>query len=620
LVISTDPAHSLGDALALRLSFQPIRVRTSRGSLQAVELDADRALGRWLRKRKQNLQTIADHGTYLDAEDVESLLQLSMPGVDEMVGLLELRRLAGAGDPQDVIVDTAPTGHTLRLLAMPSTLRRVASVFEDMQAKHHFLSQSLGGVVRPDSGDELIEEMDRQGRELIEMLRDPRRCTFAWVLLPEWMSLEETKDGIAALAQSGIAVRELIVNRVTLPSKESCAFCDGKRRAETAAVRAIRAAFQPLPIRFVPELESEPRGLGKFRAAARSLEPAERWDKFAKAPRKRPPSPKIPHARGAAVGEWLEALAPQDCRLLLFAGKGGVGKTTCAAAAALAIAERWPKRKILLLSTDPAHSLGDALGTAGGDAERPLPGFPSLRVRELDAERLFRSRRERYLASINEMFDTLQGDSRFDAVYDRAVARNLIDLSPPGLDEIFGMLSMSEALLPGKRKAPGYDFVVVDMAPTGHALRLLEMPGTALEWVHALLSLLLKYRPVTGLGDFASDLLEVAQELRQFLELLQDPKQTRLVAVLRAARLPRLETDLLLDGISKMKIAVSAILVNAVSTPGCARCRRSAARERREMDALGTAARKVLAPAVAPPPQGIAPLRRWIRSWKLMET
>src|SRR5713226_1736040 len=118
-------------------------------------------------KRKRSLQAIAEHGTYLDSEDIEQLLQLSMPGVDEMVGLVELRRLGRSGNYDEVIVDTAPTGHTLRLLAMPETLRRIASVFDDLQAKHRFLSESLGGRYRPDAGDELIAEIDNEGRELM---------------------------------------------------------------------------------------------------------------------------------------------------------------------------------------------------------------------------------------------------------------------------------------------------------------------------------------------------------------------------------------------------------------------------------------------------------------------
>ena len=133
-VISTDPAHSLGDALGRRLGPAPRRVPTRAGRLDAVELDADRALARWLGVRRPTLRTIAERGTYLDDEDLERLLRLSFPGVDELMALVELARLATHGAWDLVVVDTAPTGHTLRLLAMPETLQRIAGALADLRA------------------------------------------------------------------------------------------------------------------------------------------------------------------------------------------------------------------------------------------------------------------------------------------------------------------------------------------------------------------------------------------------------------------------------------------------------------------------------------------------------
>jgi arsenite/tail-anchored protein-transporting ATPase len=614
LIVSTDPAHSLGDALAIRLSSKTSRVTTKRGSLHAAELDADNALIRWMKQRQRALETIAEHGTYLDAEDIEQLLRLSLPGVDELVGLVELRRIARSGDYDHVVVDTAPTGHTLRLLAMPATLRRIATVFDDMQAKHRFLAESLGGRYRSDAGDELIAEIEDESRELMEILQDPEQARFAWVLLPEMLAIEETKDGLAALQNEGIAVGEIIVNRVRRATGQACPACERRLQAERAAIRAIQtmaSGFRESTVLFVPQQEKEPRGV----AALRTLQPVPRI--ASDTPRKQPVPRKVTERqRPTEASEWADVVAPPGCRLLLFGGKGGVGKTTCAAACALVLSERDRQRRILLLSTDPAHSLGDVLQLPLGDRETALPGFPALRARELDAQSLFHDRRERYLESIDELFDSLQGSSHLDAAYDRAVARDLIDLSPPGLDEIFGILSVSDALLPGEGRAPEYDLVVVDTAPTGHALRLLEMPAKALQWVHTLLGILLKYRKVTGLGGLASDLLDLARQMRQFLDLLHDSNQTRLVAVTRAAKLPTLETARLLNAVKKMKISVSAVLVNAVTKGTCAHCRRAAAVEQREIQALPAAHTRLLADEAAPPPRGIGELRSWAKTWQ----
>src|SRR5207244_12850717 len=143
-VISTDPAHSLGDALGRRLGPAPRRVPTRAGRLDAVELDAGRALARWLGHRRPTLRTIAERGTYLDDEDLERLLRLSFPGVDELMALVELGRLARRGAWDVVVVDTAPTGHTLRLLAVPQPLQRIAAGLDELHANHTLLPHRLG--------------------------------------------------------------------------------------------------------------------------------------------------------------------------------------------------------------------------------------------------------------------------------------------------------------------------------------------------------------------------------------------------------------------------------------------------------------------------------------------
>jgi arsenite/tail-anchored protein-transporting ATPase len=606
LLVSTDPAHSLGDALALPLSARPRPIRGAPG-LHAAEMDADRALERWMGARRRPLRTIAERGTYLDEEDVDRFLRLSLPGVDELIGLVELARLSRSAPYREVVVDTAPTGHTLRLLAMPETLRRLASVLDDMHAKHRFLAQSLGAEYRPDAADALIDELEREGRALAELLRDPQRCTFAWIVLPEMLAVEEARDGVRALETAGIRITEIIVNAVHQPVARPLPHASARVRAEQDALAAIAAAFPRYPIRLVAAQPREPRGLDALRAVARALraprglleKPGRRVVRRAVPARR----PSRPLRSTPAASPVLDLIAPAGIRLLAFAGKGGVGKTTCAAAAAIALAERPGAPRVLLLSTDPAHSIADVLGTPLDDEERPVPGAaPGLRARELDAERAFQERRERYRSAVDDLFAAVLHGTRLDVAFDREVVEQLIDLAPPGLDELFAILTVIEALF---HRAPApYDVIVLDTAPTGHALRLLQMPAAALEWVHALIAILLKYRAVVGLGDLATDLVEIARDLRALQELLRDGARARVVAVTRAADLPRLETDRLLARLRTLGIAVSAVLMNAVP-PGAERP--SASRKRYAM---------ICAPAVFPPPHGVDELRQWARRWE----
>jgi arsenite/tail-anchored protein-transporting ATPase len=601
LVVSTDPAHSLADALEARLSASPRRVR---GSLFAAQLDADRALSRWLGARERSFRVIASRGTYLDDEDIDSLFRLSLPGVDELVGLVELRRLARGFE--DVVVDTAPTGHTLRLLAMPATLAKLADVLDDLQGKHRAMARSLRGSVRRDAEDAVIDELREEAGSLRTLLGSDD-AEVHWVTLAEALSLAESRDGIAALRAADMRLARVVVNRLTPRPERRCRLCAARRAEEARMLEAARALGAPLY--GVPEKDREPRGVRDLDRLSRALEKPLRRDGIRSG---------VPEGDAGAASEGqdssapgLEELAPAGVRLVLFGGKGGVGKTTVASAAAISIARR--AGPVLLLSTDPAHSLTDVLGLPLGDDEREIE--PGLCARELDAARAFERRREKYRAAVEELFATLRGGSSFDAPYDRAVMEDLIDLSPPGLDEVFALLAVIEAL-------HSYRVLVVDTAPTGHALRLLELAAKAREWVQVLLQIQLKYRRVTGLGDLARDLTETARELRELQELLQDPARCRFVPVTQAAALPRLETARLLASLKRLRVAAPVLLVNALTPKGCSRCNRAAAGEQREIGRLRRICRgcaMLAAPRIAPAPQGAAALARFARTWKSMQ-
>lgn len=632
LVVSTDPAHSLGDCLGRRLSSRPTRVPARRGRLEAVELDADRALERWLSARRGQFRLILDRGTYLDAAEIDRFLDLSLPGVDELIGLVELQRLAGGAPYDRVVVDMAPTGHALRLLGMPATLRRIAAVLDEMQAKHRLIAARLGQAPRADAADALIEEIATTAGQLERALRQHAR--FTWVLVPEALALEEAKDAVAALEAAGLRVDEIVVNRLTAPPR-GCAACTARRCAEQAVLDAAVAWAGDRVVRVIPELPREPRGARPLRAVAARLSRPAPGRRARRPGAAQPlvslvPGPRRPARPGPADEGWLDRLLPDGLRLLVVAGKGGAGKTSCAAAIALGLARR-PGREILLLSTDPAHSLGDVLLAPVGDEERPVPGAPpGLRARELDAERTLALRRDRYRKAVEAFFDALRGGSRFDPAFDRAIVQGLMDLAPSGLDEIFGTLAVVEALFPSEAGRRPYDTVVLDTAPTGHALRLLALPEAALEWVHALMEILLEYRALAGLGELGADLVQAARDLKRLSALLRDPARSRVLAVTRAATVPALETRRLLAALERLQLPLGALVVNAL-TAGCrhglrareearvvAAYRRAAAADRPDRRSSGRRrCAMILSPSVVPPPRGPAALERWRRAWEV---
>ena len=607
LVASTDPAPSLGDALRVRLATTPKRIAAH---LDAVEIDAPPVLRRWIADRRTSLEEIALQGTWLDRDDVQRLLSLSLPGIDEVAALLEISRHARSGRYDLIVVDTAPTGHTLRMLAMPDTLFGIARVFDGMRQKHRVMVEALRGSFVPGEEDILIDELAAEARALAGLLRDGERTRISWVTLPEPMAIAETADALATLAASGIAVNDVIVNRLTPGRRTRCGHCDARRAFEAQALKALPPN---LPVFRVLASDDEPRGGPALkRIGAQLMASAPVSPRGARTPRRQ--SFSSPLAKTTGPGS-----VPPTVRLLFFGGKGGVGKTTCAAATAVDVAASESVRRVLLISTDPAHSLGDALGMTLSDDEQRVPGAPAnLRARELDAARVFEEVKRKYAAAIDRIFERLGAGSAFDAAHDRSVLHGLIDLAPPGLDELAAIIEIAEAVT-GDR--PGWDLAVIDTAPTGHALRLLELPSLVHDWTKALMSILLKYQPVTGLGDLGALLLKLSRGLSTLRELLADPARTHFVVVTRAAALPRAESVRLVKRLSELGISVPEVLVNAVGRGTCAACRKANAAERREIAALrrsmlsGTPARGLMLTGTqVPPPRGARALRQWRRN------
>lgn len=622
LVLSADPAPSLGDAFAVPLAAAPRRIPLRSGSLHALEIDARRALERWLRPRRSAFETIALRGTWLDTADVRQLLRLSLPGIDEIAALLELLRFRRSGRYDVIVVDTAPTGHTLRMLAMPRTLAMVARVFDTMEDKHRALVQALGRAVGRDEADRLIEELREDSRALSALLRDRAVTEVTVVCLPEALAVEETLDTARHLLDAEFPLARVVMNRVTAPPPRHCRWCRSRRTWEGKALARLaqrlrvlareRRAEEPA-IGAVPAREREPVGLRALRDLANDLAGTTRPARIPPATASLGTPPRV-----ASVAPSTGRVELPPARLLMFGGKGGVGKTTCAAAWALQLAIDQPERRFLLVSTDPAHSLGDVVGAALSNAPGRAPGCPrNLLLRELDARRALDAVSARYAASVDALFDRLSRGSSFDLRHDRAVMHELLELAPAGLDELAAVLELLD-LLNEDGEDKGIGTVILDTAPTGHALRLLEMPAIVRDWTRALMSIVLKYQPVIGIGGIGEALLRLSRGLGRLIALLSSA-DAQFVVVTRAAMLPRAETTRLVRRLRRLRIAVGAVIVNEAGAGSCSRCRAKARRERREIEALAAAVphgRLFVAPAVVPPPVGAPALQAWGCHWR----
>ena len=573
LIISTDPAAALGTVIGAPVGTAPTPVAGF--DLAARQLSASELRRDFLAKWRDTIAEIVDRGTYLDREDVDGLVDAALPGSDEIFALLALAdHLA---EPLDVyariVVDTAPTGHTLRLLELPETFRALLSMLDLMQEKHRFMVRALTHRYRSDRADIFIGEMRRRVDALRATLTDGDRLAAVVVTRDEPVVAAETQRFLDRLSDLHLRVAAIVVNAVGHPERES----GHPEQREGSAP----------PKYAVPRGKHPPIGL------------AETLTTFKRLHAVRDVIPRHVRPDVSAQAETVPDLADVVRKLTIVAGKGGVGKSTVASALALAAVDA-ARTPVLLVSTDPAPSLADTFGDATiGDTERAVADVPGLFVRQMDAAAAFARLRDEYQSRIDNLFEALVSRG-VDIAHDRAILRELLALAPPGVDEVFALSALGDTLAESK-----YACIVVDPAPTGHLLRLLDMPAIALDWSHRLMRLMLKYREVVGLGDTARGLLDFAKRTRDLETLLHDRTRSGLVLATLDEPVVRAETVRLATAVLDRKIDVSAIVWNRIAQPSSPL-------------PVPVAARQFCADEVEPPPIGVRALRGWLRTWRTL--
>lgn len=297
LVVSTDPAHSLSDTLGVEIPPRPAQIRDD-VPLFAAEIDPDAAAeeGGIFGGEENPLGGMSQMGEEMGpmgemlGDGPGDFLGGTMPGADEAAAMRQL--LEYLDDPRfdRVVVDTAPTGHTLRLLQLPEMMESMVGRMMKFRQQFQGMVDGVKGMFgggSDDTGDEPdLDALQERIERLRDVLQDPERTDFRVVLVPEEMSVVESERLIDRLGEFGIPVETVVVNRVmenladvvdidsrwvVSPDLDDCEFCQRRWDVQQRALSRATELFRSRQVKRVPLLAEEVRGGEALRVVAACL-------------------------------------------------------------------------------------------------------------------------------------------------------------------------------------------------------------------------------------------------------------------------------------------------------------------------------------------------------------
>lgn len=273
LVVSTDPAHSIGDAYESSVGETPTRV-TETPDLYALEIDPrTRFRDRYGDTFEQLLGDAQSLGLDISGEDVGAVAERGLvPGADEMAVLDLFAEYDDHPNWEVVVFDTAPTGHTLRLLSLPDVMNTTVGRLLSLRGQLGSVTSRVSGLLgRSTDTDDVsygkqVDRLEAVTERVGERLRDDERTRFRAVTLAERMALEETDRLLAELADGEIAVDAVLVNKLLHDASEDCPTCWPRYQEQLELLSEARDRFDP-PVREVP-LVADAHGVARVEAVA----------------------------------------------------------------------------------------------------------------------------------------------------------------------------------------------------------------------------------------------------------------------------------------------------------------------------------------------------------------
>lgn len=542
LLVSTDAASNLDEMLGVELRNTPVAVPGARG-LFVLNIDPDNAAESYRRRVMAQMAvdtTEAERSTV--REQLSGACTTEIASFDEFASLLS----DGAEDFDHIVFDTAPTGHTLRLLALP-------------KAWSGFLDGNDRGAscLGPHSG---LKMQEARFKAALDALSDPARTTVVLVTRPDKGAMEEAARTSEELHALGLNNQRLAINGIFHASESTDAVASAIEALGQQALAEMPRSLCTLPQDRVPLRAFDTVGL----PALRALLGADAT----------PPPPGTAAVELLAPLQGLDALADElaaaDRGLIMVMGKGGVGKTTVAAALAIGLIQRG--KTVHLSTTDPAAHVA---GTVDGEV-------PGLRVDRIDPK----VETQRYVDKI-----MAARSSSLDA---QEQALLLEDLRSPCTEEVAVFHAFSRIVSEARTS-----FVVLDTAPTGHSLLLMDATGAY-------------HRQMVQEFEGHGSARVVTPLMR-----LQDASYTKIILVTLPEVTPvsqaaALQDDLRRAGIEPYAWVLNKSVLAAGTRDPLLAARLSGERKQMERMAAGVAKRVFTLPWLTRPPIGFAELSRLV--------
>ena len=518
LIVTTDPASNLADVFEQEIGHK-ITPIGGVSNLWAMEIDPDQATDEY---KDRALAPIRE----LFPPEIVTVMaeQMNSPCTAEVAAFDRFTDFLDAPNFDVVIFDTAPTGHTLRLLELP------AEWSHTIEAASASNGQTCLGPAAA------IQEAKAKYDRALAVMRDAGQTTFIFVLQPEATPIKETHRATAELAKLDIHTHEIIINGI-LPSAEATnPFFHERVKMQEGYLAQIEREF-PLPAQRMYLLDGEIQGAEGLRRVAQLLfDGSELQASHAQAP--------IAIRQGQFVhrdSDILPRIVPnQHTRTLFFAGKGGVGKTSVSCVTAVWLARRG--YRTLLLTTDPAAHLGDVLGVPVGDAPALVEGVPNLWAVKIDAK----AAAETYKARILD-------DARARGRPAQAIAAMAEELDSPCTEEMAAFDRFIDFA-----SQDNYEVRVFDTAPTGHTLRLLQLP---IDWSKQLDVKIFASVDTTAADDVAK------ARFGRVIEMMRDPNRSTFAFVMYPESTPIVEAARAMKELATVGIDAGLVVANLVLPP-----------------------------------------------------